>query len=65
MAEPAAEIIEGLGEMERPFAGIGAGEVGRELAGVAFFVGDEFFDEFFGRPIGERIGDFEVVPISG
>ena len=65
LAEPTAEIIEGLGEMKRPFAGIGAGEVGCDLADVAFFVGDEFFDEFFRRPIGERIGDFEVVPISG
>jgi len=45
LAEPAADIVEGLGEMERPLAGIGAGEVRRDLAGVAFFVGDEFFNE--------------------
>ena len=31
---------------------------------MALFVGDEFLDELFGRPVGERIGDLEIVAVG-
>ena len=64
LPEPAAEIVQSLREMERPLAGVDASQVGRDLTGMAVLVGDEFFDEFLGRPIGERIGDLQVVAVG-
>ena len=65
LAEPAAEVIERLREVQLPFAGVDALQVGRDLAEVALLVGDEFLDELLGRPVGEGIGDLEIVAIGG
>lgn len=52
LAEPAAEVVERLCEVELPLARVDALEVRRDLAEVAFLVGDELLDELLGGPVG-------------